>query len=144
MGFIFLRQDCPHYSGALYPKATNKAPSQHGDKSQTFQRLLNLNALWHPKCPLIPAGSSLVPALLVLLGAKQALGLRGPGQGRRFCWDQGAWLLQHRDIWVSSGGSCKVPPRWGSAPHIVVAVVATAGIKPLQGTGSSWLDADQG
>lgn len=38
----------------------------------------------------------------------------------------------------------QIPPGWGSAPHIAVAVVATAGIKPLWGTGSSQLDADQG
>lgn len=57
-----------------------------------------------------------------------------------FCWDKGAWLLQLRDFWISSGGSCKVPAVWDSATEIAVAVVATTGIKHPQGTRSSLWD----
>lgn len=145
MGFIFPRQDCPHYSGAVYPKATNKAPSQHGDKSQTFRRLLNVNALWHSKRPLIPAGSSPVPAPLE---AKRALGSSWAGNG--ICWDKGAWLLQHRDIWVSSGGAAKShlhgtqPPKlpWLWWPQLGSNTCRDP--DHLCGTQSSQLDADQG
>lgn len=58
----------------VYPKATNKPPAQDGDKSQTFRRLLNGNALRHSKGPLISARVSLLPAPLVLPEVKRALG----------------------------------------------------------------------
>lgn len=83
-----------------------------------------------------------MPSLLVLLEAKRALGSSWAGQGMRFCWDKGAWLLQQRDIWVISGRRCKVPPAWDSAPQIAVAVVATAGIKNPQGPRSSLWDTE--
>lgn len=52
--FIFLRQDCPHYSGVAHPQAFNKVLLQNGDKSWAFRRVVNINtALKHSKCPLI-------------------------------------------------------------------------------------------
>ena len=82
---------------SVYPKATNKAPSQDGDKSPTSGRSVNVNVLPLSHCPLVFS-----TARWALLGHAG-----GPG-------DRSRWRRKHEGrgtpaLWVPHPWRCPRP-----------------------------------